>query len=154
MPYSITQSCVGCQACKKTCPVTAIHGERKEVHAIDDSLCIDCGACGRVCPHGAVLDRHGNPCAMVKRAQWKKPRISVDKCMSCTICIETCPVNCLALSPAMHLKNPHGYPYLHDDKACIGCGFCALECPVEAISMITPQAAHSAGQSDGAGPDV
>ncbi len=154
MPYSITPSCVGCQACKKICPVMAIQGERKEMHTIDNSLCIDCGACGRICPHAAVLDQYGGPCAMVKRAQWKKPSISVKKCMSCTICIETCPVNCLALSPAKDPKSPHGYPYLKDAKSCIGCGFCALECPVDAISMISPPAVSPAGKSDGASPDV
>jgi Na+-translocating ferredoxin:NAD+ oxidoreductase subunit B len=138
MSYSITESCNGCQACKKICPVDAISGERKTLHAIDGTMCIECGACGRICPQQAVQDQSGNKCTMIKRSGWMKPRIQVETCMSCTICIDACPVNCLALSEASNTKNLHGHPYLKDEKACIGCGFCSLECPVEAISMVSP----------------
>lgn len=139
MPFVITQTCVGCQACTKICPVGAISGEKKAVHGIDPSVCIECGSCGRICPHASVLDQFGKQCVMVKRTQWKRPQVNIKECMSCTICIETCPVNCLALSQAFDTGDPHGYPYMRDEKACIGCSFCALECPVEAITMVTPQ---------------
>ncbi|HPS94835.1 MAG TPA: 4Fe-4S binding protein [Deltaproteobacteria bacterium] len=137
MPYTITQSCNGCQACRKLCPVDAISGEKKGLHTIDGPQCIECGACGRVCSHQAVLDRFGNSCTMVKRSQWKKPRVQDEKCMSCAICIDACPVNGLALSFSKKARDPHGYPTLKDEKTCIGCGFCALECPVDAIVMQT-----------------
>ena len=139
MSFSITQSCVGCQACKKVCPVMSITGENKEVHRIDASICIECGACGRICPHNSVLDQHGRICSMVKRARWMKPEVDANICMSCNMCIEICPVNCLSLSQPFDSGNLHGYPYLKDMKACIGCGFCALECPVEAIIMRVPE---------------
>jgi electron transport complex protein RnfB len=137
MPFTITQSCIGCQACKSVCPVTAITGEKKEIHTIDPWICIECGACGRICPHVSVFDKFGNLCAMVKRTQWKKPQINVDQCMSCNMCIETCPVNCLTLSLPYGSGNLHGHPYLKEGKACIGCSFCALECPVDAIDMVS-----------------
>jgi Na+-translocating ferredoxin:NAD+ oxidoreductase RNF subunit RnfB len=41
---------VGCLLCKKSCPVEAIAGERKQLHVIDHDLCIKCGACLDVCP--------------------------------------------------------------------------------------------------------
>jgi NADH-quinone oxidoreductase subunit F len=44
------KKCVGCLLCLKNCPVTAISGERKQVHVIDQDLCIKCGACLDVCP--------------------------------------------------------------------------------------------------------
>ena len=146
MPFTFTQSCVGCQACKKLCPVMAIAGEKNEVHTIDQSMCIECGACGRICPHASVLDQFGDLCAMIKRTQWKKPIVNVKQCMSCNICIDTCPVNCLALSQPNDLADPHGHPYLKDGKACIGCGFCALDCPVDAIAM-TSSAADAKGRA-------
>ncbi|HVN72309.1 MAG TPA: 4Fe-4S binding protein [Desulfomonilia bacterium] len=140
MPYTITQNCVGCQACKKICPVTAITGEKKQIHVIDPDVCIECGACGRVCPHASVLDQHGKLSIMMKRTQWKRPNIDITQCMSCNMCIDACPVNCLDLSRPQDTRDTHGYPYLNDSKACIGCGFCASECPVDAIAMTSPAA--------------
>ena len=48
------ETCTGCRACTRACPVEAISGERKEVHVIDQSLCIKCGACFEKCRFDAV----------------------------------------------------------------------------------------------------
>ncbi len=138
MAYKITDACDGCGACKKICPVDAIHGEKKELHVIEDALCIECGACGRICPREAVQDGFGIVCEMVKRSGWEKPVFDRKKCVSCMICMDACPVGCLSLSEAVS-GDPHGYPYLDKEKACIGCGFCAYECPVDAVTMEIPQ---------------
>jgi NADH-quinone oxidoreductase subunit F len=47
-------TCNGCQACKKRCPVQAISGEKKEAHAINQQTCIKCGACYEACRYGAI----------------------------------------------------------------------------------------------------
>jgi ferredoxin len=137
MSYTIIEVCNGCGACKKICPANAISGTLKKLHEIDATLCIECGACGKVCPKGAVKDNFGRVYAMVKKSEWEKPVFDNIKCMSCSICVDTCPTNCLAMSGAMGLDK-HPKPYVKDDKACIGCGFCAAECPVDAIIMVKP----------------
>jgi NADH-quinone oxidoreductase subunit F/NADP-reducing hydrogenase subunit HndC len=47
--------CVGCAACTKICPVSAISGERKQSHHINMSLCVKCGACVERCPFHAII---------------------------------------------------------------------------------------------------
>ena len=54
MAYSIIETCIGCTACTKKCPVEAITGLRNQLHIIDAELCIDCGACEPACPVSAV----------------------------------------------------------------------------------------------------
>ena len=49
-----SQTCVGCTACARNCPVQCISGVRKEAHAIDQKRCIKCGRCFEVCRFGAV----------------------------------------------------------------------------------------------------
>jgi len=53
--YSIDpETCTGCRACVRACPVDAIAGEKKEVHIIDSAVCIRCGACYDKCRFDAV----------------------------------------------------------------------------------------------------
>lgn len=53
--YQIDESkCVGCTACAKVCPVSAISGAIKKPHTIDPEICTRCGSCIGVCRFGAI----------------------------------------------------------------------------------------------------
>jgi len=55
LTYTILEDkCTGCGACKRACAASAISGEKKEPHTLDQSLCVKCGACFDVCKFGAV----------------------------------------------------------------------------------------------------
>jgi NADH:ubiquinone oxidoreductase subunit F (NADH-binding)/NAD-dependent dihydropyrimidine dehydrogenase PreA subunit len=53
--FEILDLCNGCQACKKVCPVEAIHGEKKQAHIINTELCIRCGLCLSTCKFDAIV---------------------------------------------------------------------------------------------------
>ena len=52
--FDINDNCTGCTLCAKNCPVTAITGEKKKLHVIDQDICIKCGICDNVCNFDAV----------------------------------------------------------------------------------------------------
>jgi NADH:ubiquinone oxidoreductase subunit F (NADH-binding)/Fe-S-cluster-containing hydrogenase component 2 len=47
-------ACTGCHLCFGACPTSAISGEKKQAHAIDQKLCIKCDTCRQVCRFDAV----------------------------------------------------------------------------------------------------
>jgi len=55
LTYTITDSCVGCGACKRVCPVQAISGSKKQKHQIDQAICIKCGQCYTTCKFNAIV---------------------------------------------------------------------------------------------------
>jgi NADH:ubiquinone oxidoreductase subunit F (NADH-binding)/(2Fe-2S) ferredoxin/NAD-dependent dihydropyrimidine dehydrogenase PreA subunit len=57
LTYDITDKCIGCGACKKVCPVTAITGTIKAKHIIDQKKCIKCGACFSKCKFDAIIKK-------------------------------------------------------------------------------------------------
>lgn len=52
--YKITDKCIGCTLCSRNCPVSAINGEVKQKHEIDQSKCIKCGLCYKNCRFKAI----------------------------------------------------------------------------------------------------
>ena len=56
LKYTIDpETCTGCLACVRECPVGAISGIKKEAQEIDQELCIKCGLCYESCQFDAVM---------------------------------------------------------------------------------------------------
>jgi NADH:ubiquinone oxidoreductase subunit F (NADH-binding)/ferredoxin len=54
LSYTVNDKCVGCGACKRVCPVSAVEGTRKEKHRILQDKCIHCGQCYDACKFDAI----------------------------------------------------------------------------------------------------
>ena len=55
MHYMITDKCIGCRKCARSCPVSCIAGEARKKHVIDQEKCIKCGECMASCPVDAIV---------------------------------------------------------------------------------------------------
>jgi len=139
--HRIVSGCIGCGACRRICPTSAITGEMKELHIIDGRLCIDCGSCGRVCPKTAVRDEQGAPVLRLKRSEWLQPQISKEKCYACENCVAACPVDALAMKDE-HLPLTENYAVLARPESCISCSWCFNNCQFGAIAMEVPRESH------------
>ncbi len=53
-------------------------------------------------------------------------KIDADKCTGCSECVETCPMDAIAMNSDIAVV---------DQDTCTDCGVCEDACPVEAISM-------------------
>ncbi len=137
MAHSIVSGCIGCGACRKICPTSAVSGSIKELHIIEGVLCIDCGSCGRVCPKGAVRNSYGDAVPRTKRAEWLQPRIIPANCYACENCVAVCPVQALAMKDE-HSPLIRNHAVLAKSDKCISCGWCRDNCQFSAIVMEVP----------------
>ena len=136
MAFSIGETCDGCSACARRCPVSAIAGRIKEPHAIVADLCIDCGACGDVCRRNAIFDAIGQLAPRVPVDHRLRPVIDPALCNGCQLCADFCAFGCLQVAGARY----QGLAVLAVARACVSCGDCATVCSKGAITFAVPNA--------------
>jgi len=135
MAYEITETCIGCTACVKACPVNAIAGHRGEMHVIHPNICVDCGLCGYVCPPEAILDFNGDVAMRFKR-RVDADRIAIvdsDRCTACDFCFDVCPFDAIA-----YTRVDDGFFNVAsvDPEVCKGCdALCVSVCIKDAIQL-------------------
>lgn len=59
--YIDPKKCQACLLCLRECPTKAVHGEKDQVHWIEQEKCIKCGACYQVCNFDAVTRLSSEP---------------------------------------------------------------------------------------------
>ena len=141
MPYRIHETCTGCTACAKLCPVYAISGAKNERHTINEKRCVECGVCGRICQKSAVADGTGKICSPVRRSEWSQPVIDTALCSACGICVNDCLPKALRISLPQFRGDIKVFAELFESRRCVGCGICRQHCPLKAIQMAAPHMA-------------
>lgn len=139
--------CVRCGACLAACPERALHSDgfsaglpgllAPALVPRRGACAPDCTRCGEVCPTGAIprLSIAAKAERPIGLAQVDEQRcIPFRGSESCLVCEEHCPIADKAIRL---VPGPHGpdVPQVRN-KACTGCGWCELVCPVEGVSAI------------------
>lgn len=135
MAYSITESCNGCSACARQCPVGAIYGKVKERFYIDADSCIECGVCGMACPSASVIDPLGVVCNKVSIKDRPKPVVQIERCSGCEACVAICPFDCLEIQTIEPFNVFGSSAHLTKPTKCVSCRQCEKICAKEAITL-------------------
>jgi Na+-translocating ferredoxin:NAD+ oxidoreductase subunit B len=71
------QACIGCMKCIHACPIDAIIGTGKRLHAVIESDCTGCELCVPKCPVDCIQIRplaHNDPQSLYQRAAYSQKR--------------------------------------------------------------------------------
>lgn len=145
-PGSLAESrfnsaCVRCNSCVKACLGRVIRPagldmglDRVFTPLLDFTRgkCERCGTCGTVCPTGAIISLPEANIKIGTAVLDKGTCIAWGQGKKCLICAEVCPVQAVRDAG---LRMPRV-----DADACVGCGSCQLNCPVEGRAIVVSSA--------------
>ncbi len=140
MPHTILEeTCIGCSACERVCPTSAISGEPKDPYYIDHSICIDCSACTFVCPVECIENQDSLLAPKYKKSERPKAVVSPDDCIGCVMCVDACPFDAITMVGATaDTESLIDAIALVDPKKCTGCTVCVDSCGWDSIDMNPP----------------
>ncbi len=119
----VEKDCIGCALCIDACPVDAIAGASKYLHAVIPQRCTGCELCIPACPVDCIelVPRSGEPIEPIPPSNDRAL-----PCIACGWCETACPVDLDA--HALHIAFEAGST---DSAAsdCIECTACTRACP-------------------------
>lgn len=146
--------CLKCGACMKACPTNVIQPAMAEAGAegfltpvlnMNTGYCeLNCTLCGQVCPSGAIQrmtieeklsQRDGAPVKMGTACVDRTRCLPWSFSRNCLVCQEVCPVSPKAIYDIEETRIIEGKETILrkpqvNPNACIGCGVCQHECPM------------------------
>ncbi|MGQ1888859.1 4Fe-4S dicluster domain-containing protein [Thermophagus sp. OGC60D27] len=60
--------------------------------------------------------------------------VDTETCKGCSLCVEACPTNVIALSDKVNGKG-YNYAFMAHPESCNGCTNCAMVCPDSCITV-------------------
>ncbi|MCR4942368.1 MAG: 4Fe-4S dicluster domain-containing protein [Campylobacter sp.] len=106
---------------------------KKYVMVYDENLCIGCQACSVACRNENHVPNGYHKLKVRGRINGEFPKLSMDfKRQSCEMCADA-PCVSVCLTEAM-FKTADGVTLI-DQKKCIGCKYCILACPYDALYL-------------------
>ena len=152
--------CLGYGSCVKACKFGAIKVNEKGIAEVDPEKCTGCGACIAACPKGVVkFVTYGKAVKIACNSKDKGKAVKVNcevGCISCNACVKNCPFEAITMENNLPVidydkcreclvcvskckqgtivSNIERRKFTIKEENCIGCGLCAKNCPMEAIS--------------------
>lgn len=125
--------CTRCDLCLEACPERIIIKATEPLMGlgtpvVDPAIrpCTECAKCIAACPEGALLadeDRR------MGRAVWHSETCLSSADITCTECVEACPVGPAAIQAIV------GRGIIVFMEGCTACGFCCRACPTDPKSL-------------------